>query len=731
MLVIKRNGKLEKYETSKIVGVLNKAFTAHDQAVEADSILKMAEEIESKYKKLKLKKIGVEEIQDDVELMLMKEGYYLVAKEYITYRNEKTKLRNRPWSDNDERQDLILNKYLINSETKKDFISRISADNSNLEKIFRNREAIWGGRLLYAIGREGNITGSNCYVATDPGDSLEEIYRADYEIARTYSYGGGQGLNLSKIRPKGAKVNNTSNTTPGVMVFAEKYSHTTLNTQQESRRGALMLVMNIDHPDAIDFITAKLDLNKINGANISLAITNDFMEKYENNEDWVMHFDTPHEKIQKTIKARDLMKLISYSAHTMGDPGVIFIDRMNNYHLLSEYDEVIFSATNPCGEQPLMANGSCNLGSINLNAFVRNPFTDEAYFDYERFDEVVKEMIWGLDDMLTDLGDRHPLESQRTHVKNWREVGLGIMGLADLALSIKKGYGTPEFLKVLEDVMRAMANSAARASALRAKELGVFPKYDYKLISESEFFKFAYDEKTKELIKNHGLRNSRLLSIAPTGSISNLLGISGGVEPFFMLGYQRTIKSMFENERTIWVYEKTPLKLMQHLDIKDHNKLPEWAQITSQNISFESRAEVQSLIQSYVDTAISSTFNLPNSATMEDIENIYLTAWHKGFKGATVFRDNCKKIGILTGGGEHFDQNPAEKPTVTIHESWFNKNTKETNEFVTTITIQDSSYDSEKIEKEMCPVCGEHLVKQQGCTKCSNPDCVYEKCAIW
>ena len=190
-----------------------------------------------------------------------------------------------------------------------------------------SREEISGDVDVYNISVENNhdyvvenVHVHNCYVATDPEDSLEDIYRADYEIARTYSYGGGQGMNLSKIRPKGAKVNNSSNTTPGVMIFAEKYSHTTLNTQQESRRGALMLVMNIDHPDVIDFITSKLDLNKINGANISLAITDDFMKAYRADELWTMTFDTRHERIKKIVKARDLMSLISYAAHTMGDP---------------------------------------------------------------------------------------------------------------------------------------------------------------------------------------------------------------------------------------------------------------------------------------------------------------------------------------------------------------------------------------------------------------------------
>ncbi len=730
MQVIKRNGKLEDFNQEKISMALKNTFASNGDQELLKEIDFITKEIVKKYKKRGIDKIHVEDVQDDVELMLMRRGHYSFAKNFITYRNMKTEQRENPWANNDERQDIILEKYLIEAETKKDFIERIAYGHTSLEKIFRNREAIWGGRLLYAIGREGNITGSNCYVATDPEDSLEDIYRADYEIARTYSYGGGQGLNLSKLRPKGAKVNNTSNTTPGVMVFAEKYSHTTLNTQQKHRRGALMLVLNISHPDAIDFITAKLDLNKINGANISLAVTDDFMQKFVDNEDWVMKYNSPYEVIEKRINARDLMKLISYSNHTMGDPGLIFIDRMNNYHLLSEYEDVKFTATNPCGEQPLMANGSCNLASINLNAFVVNPFTPEVFFDFERFKYVTKEMIWHLDEMLTLLGDRHPLKAQREHVKNWREVGLGVMGLADLALSHNVAYGSKEFLNLLEQIMRVMANAAAVSSAEKALTHGVFKNYDYEKISNSSFFKFAYDKETVEIIKKNGLRNSRLLSIAPTGSISNLLGVSGGVEPFFMLGYERTITSMFETEKKVWVYEKTPLKLLRHLKLDHHDKLPAWAKVTSQNIKFEERAEVQALIQSYVDTAISSTFNLANSATTQDVEDIYLTAWQKGLKGATVFRDNCRRVGILSGGGEHFDKNPAPLPEVTVYEKWHDKTTNIIKEFKTTITITENSLVNDKTPLEVCPECGSPLIKKEGCTKCSNNDCYFEKCAI-
>jgi ribonucleoside-diphosphate reductase alpha chain len=537
-------------------------------------------------------------------------------------------------------------------------------------------------------------------------------------------------MNLSNIRPKGAKVNNSSNTTPGVIVFAEKYSHTTLNTQQDNRRGALMLVLNIDHPDIIDFVTTKLDLNKINGANISIAITDKFMEAVENDEIWSMKFETPYEVIEKRLSAKKLLELIAYSAHTMGDPGVMFIDKMNDYHFLSEYDEVKFTATNPCGEQPLMAHGSCNLGSVNLNAFVKNPFKEDAYYDWERFDHVVEEMIYSLDDLLTLLGDRHALKEQRDHVTKYREVGLGVMGLADLALSMSLPYGSDEFLEFLDELMKRMINEAAKATALNAKEKGAFPAFDYKKVSASRFYKTVISPEVDELIKKHGMRNSRLLSIAPTGSISNILGVSGGVEPFFQISYTRRIISMFDEEKKITVWEKTPLAMAKALDIHPE-ELPEWTKITSQNIDFEARANVQKVIQKYVDTAISSTFNIPNSATVEDVMKIYQTAWHKDLKGATVFRDRCAKIGILSGlNAETKDLNPGTPPKMHIEETWYNKVLDKKKEYVTHVVIDGQMYKPEKMERELCPMCQSVLIKKQGCIQCSNDLCDYEKCSI-
>lgn len=315
----KRNGKIQDFDIIKIAKSIYKARIDAGREKSLEYCVEEAKEVRSSLPNDGTI-VDIEEIQNAIELYLIKKDEIEVFKLFTFYRARRKQERMNPWSNNDERQDMILQKYLKKNETKLQFIDRVSFGNTDIAKILRDKEGIWGGRNLYAVGREGNITGSNCYVAIAPQDSLEDIYRAAYEIAKTYSYGGGQGLNLSQLRPKGAKVNNSSNTTPGVMTFAELYSFITLNTQQENRRGALMLVLDVDHPDVIDYITAKLDISKVNGANLSLGVTEEFMRAVENDENWVMKFETRHEIIQKEVKARELMDLIAYANHTVGDP---------------------------------------------------------------------------------------------------------------------------------------------------------------------------------------------------------------------------------------------------------------------------------------------------------------------------------------------------------------------------------------------------------------------------
>ena len=378
----------------------------------------------------------------------------------------------------------------------------------------------------------------------------------------------------------------------------------------------------------------------------------------------------------------------------------------------------------------MLANGSCNLASINLFAFVRNPFTEDAVFDYERFIHVTEQMTWGLDELLTILGDRHALPEQKEHVKKWREVGLGIMGLADLALAMNVSYGSREFVALIEAIMHTMANVSAQASARRAKELGVFPKYNYDYISNSNYFNEVYTDKTKKMIKTHGLRNSRLLSIAPTGSISNVLGISGGVEPFYSLSYWR--KVLYGDKNMIQVMERTPQLLANHLGVETAEQLPEWAKVTSQNINYKDRARVQSKIQKYVDTGVSSTFNLPNEATIEDVMKIYELSWIYGLKGATVFRDNCAKIGILSGKEAwEVDSNPATPPIIEVVDEVTDLKTGEIKVSHYQVEVKaGGQVDTKKINVELCPECGSPMEKRDGCKHCSNDQCFYQACSI-
>jgi ribonucleoside-diphosphate reductase alpha chain len=303
------------------------------------------------------------------------------------------------------------------------------------------------------------------------------------------------------------------------------------------------------------------------------------------------------------------------------------------------------------------------------------------------------------------------------------------MGVADLALSMKMAYGSKPFLELLDVILFEMANLSAQASTLKAEKDGPFQLYDYNKISQSTFFKNVYTPATKELIQKFGLRNSRLLSIAPTGSISNLFGVSGGIEPFFLLNYERTIMSIGEEPQVITVWEKTPKALAKTLNIPINN-LPSWALVTSQNLDVKDRAMIQSIAQKYIDSAISSTFNIPNHYTTEDITFIYQMAWKDGLKGVTVFRDNCAKMGILSAqfGQEVVDKNPAMFPSFIIEEEWTNKTTKETKKFQHEIILEKHNIKAIN-QKELCPECGSPLQKSEGCIKCVNKDCYYEACS--
>lgn len=425
------------------------------------------------------------------------------------------------------------------------------------------------------------------------------------------------------------------------------YSMVTEIIGQNNRKGAMMLSMDIGHPDIEEFINIKTDLDRVTKANISVMANDEFMKAVENNEDWVMSFTTEHgDNFTKTVKARDLFRLIAKNNHQMGEPGFMYMNRIHHWNLTYGYDEYQIVGTNPCGEQPLSDYSSCLLGSINLSEFVVNPFTNEASFDLLGFKKAIGVVVKAMDDVLEENIERLPLEKQKEKARDWRQIGIGEMGLADMLIKLGVVYGSEESLRISEIISKTLINEAMKSTALLSKVRGSFPKYDYNSLIQSEFYQQNIDEDVKKIVEKYGMRNCALLSIAPTGSIGTMLRTSTGIEPNFKFSYTRKTESLGNED----VYYKVYAKIVQdYLEINPNatEELPSYF-VESGDIASIDRIKMQSVWQRFIDTAISSTVNLPHEATIEDIEEIYMEAWKHGLKGITVFRDNCERVGILT-----------------------------------------------------------------------------------
>ena len=374
-----------------------------------------------------------------------------VARKYIIYREERAKLREQGWDMTDLQRDIYENKYRYDNESFEEFLDRVSGGNGPIKKAIKDKKFMPAGRILAGRGLDKfgrKITLSNCYVMPQVEDNIEAIFDTAKYLARTYSYGGGCGLTLSKLRPKGAKVNNAANTTTGAVSFMDLYSLVTGLIGMKGRRGALMLNLDVSHPDIEEFINVKNDLSKVNYANISVNVNNEFMEAVKNDEEYDLYFkvEATGEEIIKTIKARDLFRTIARNNWNMAEPGVLFTDKINAWHLMSEDPSFEFAGVNPCAEETLPAFGSCNLASINLAAFVKNPFTEYARFEFERFSELVRDGVIYLNEVLDENMNLHPLPQQRDVSRELRQIGLGIMGVADMFIKMGIRYGSSESL---------------------------------------------------------------------------------------------------------------------------------------------------------------------------------------------------------------------------------------------------------------------------------------------
>ena len=549
-------------------------------------------------------------------------------------------------------------KYRYEDETFDEFLERVTNGDKEVQQLIIDKKFIYGGRILANRGLQNKgkkVTYSNCYVLSPPEDNIESIYDTCGKLARTFSYGGGVGIDISKLRPKGAPVNNAARTTTGAVSFMPTFSQVAETIGQKGRRGALMISMDVSHPDIEEFIDIKTDLNAVTKANISVKITDDFIQAVKNNEKYSCVFTLENgSTICKFIDAREIMDKLALNNWRMGEPGILYWDRIQNYNLLQHFDNFKYAGVNPCAEEPLPAGGSCLLGAINLSVFVKDPFTDNAEFDFEEFKRVVRKAVFALNDVLLEGMPLHPLAEQRDTVGRFRQIGLGIMGLADALIKLKITYGSKESLEMIEAIGTSLLyNSIVASNGYKNHVKGdPFEGYDSDKILQSDIVQnllehLNYHEtlNLKSAIMN-GLYNSQLTTIAPTGTIAGLVDTSFGVEPNFAYSYTRKTESLHEEGDVYYTVEP---KIVEDYRKVTGNKgeLPDYF-ITTHQLDPFNRVDVQATIQKYIDASISSTVNLPESTTPEEVKAIYLYGAEKGVKGLTIFRNNCERMGILT-----------------------------------------------------------------------------------
>ena len=514
------------------------------------------------------------------------------------------------------------------------------------------------GRITAGAGTARQVTLFNCFVMGTIPDSMSGIFDMLKEAALTMQQGGGIGYDFSTIRPRGADVKGVAADASGPLSFMDVWDAMCRTIMSAgSRRGAMMATMRCDHPDIEHFITAKSDPARLRMFNMSVLVTDAFMEAVKADGSWELEFDG---KVFQTVNARDLWNKIMQNTYDQAEPGVIFIDRINQSNNLS-YCETI-AATNPCGEQPLPPYGACLLGSINLARLVTAPFEEAAELNEAALTDLVTTAVRMMDNVVD--ASKFPLKEQAQEAQAKRRIGLGVTGLADALLMLGLRYGSEEAAQQTEAWMKAIAHASYKASVELAKEKGAFPLFDREKYVNGGLVQHL-DDGLKAEIAEHGIRNALLTSIAPTGTISLYAGnVSSGIEPVFAYAYTRKVLQK-DGSRTEEEVVDYAVKLWR--EKFGDRELPEYF-VNAQTLAPQDHVRMQAAAQKWIDSSISKTINCPEDISFDAFKDVYMQAWDTGCKGCTTYRPNDITGSVLTVS-ESEEKAPGEDPADHVADS--------------------------------------------------------------
>jgi ribonucleoside-diphosphate reductase alpha chain len=757
----KRSGIVVEFDQQKIANAIYKATVSiqHED-------LKLAEKLSKKVVGILEKKYDsttiptVEQIQDIVEEVLIKEKQIQLAKAYILYRKEHQKIREAkgsylglPELDTNLTVNslrVLSKRYLRKDpngkviETPPQMFRRVAADIAQADarydsllnqkvdlvktehefyKILSQLEFVPNSPTLMNAGKELQQLAA-CFVLP-VGDSMEEIFDAVKWTALVHKTGGGTGFSFARLRPKNDRVMSTKGVASGPVSFMTVFDAATETIKQGgTRRGANMGILRVDHPDILEFITAKENNDKLNNFNISVAVTEAFMKAVEQNMDYDL-LNPKDKTVVDRLNARKVFDLIVTLAWKNGDPGIIFIDRINNDNPTPKVGEM--EATNPCGEQPLLPFEACNLGSLNLAKMVKGDFSigEAVEIDWEKMRSAIRMSIHFLDNVI-DMS-HYPLPQISQMVHNNRKIGLGVMGWADVLIMLGVPYDSQEAVELGEKIMKFIADESKKMSQDLALDRGQFPNYEGSI----------YDQPGAPK-----MRNATTNTIAPTGTISIIAGCSSGIEPLFAISYIRNVMDdnelievnpLFEQvaRREGFYSEELMKKIAEHGGVQGMDEVPaKWQRlfVVSHDITPEWHLKMQAVYQKHTDNAVSKTVNFPNDAKVEDVEEVYMLAYRQGCKGVTIYRDRSRDVQVLNIGSVKHKESKKS----------FSYNYEDLHSGATVTPAMKMESEPEKVPIasatrrghviEVCPECKTNMEIKEGCSVC--PKCGFSACSL-